>query len=400
MSTHEREVIVVVAGYEWILTSPSTLSSIEMLVESGYEVRLLARPQINQYGEIGVSYSGVKMFFYPWWDQSWNVNFQNIIFTLWVFFTALRQQTRFLLAFDPDALIPCALLATLTQAHLIYFSLEIATWPSPPLLPCNPVKAARRVLGFLSRTFWKWAECLGHRHAELTIVQDSARAFVLKQLNRLSVMEVVYVPPSLRTLCRFEAKPTYLQDKFNLRPDQIVLLTAGGIADYYRLCEVAHEAITWPEHWVLVIHGNLRLDDPYHVKLLGLCDGKKVISSRGFLPQAEFDLLVASAHVGLALYSNIGPNHFHIASGKLMQYLRCGLPVVATNFPNLVDIVEQYDCGRCVKDEGEIIRVTQEILNDYKRLSDTAQTVYEDYFQFDQHFMKVVERINVWCSHI
>jgi len=396
MSPTPRKRVLVVAGFEWIYVSPSTISAVEMLAELGYEVHLLARRQTRRIDKEILNHPLINTSFYPWDDQAWHINLQNGAFTLWVLLAGLRHRSQVLLAIDAEALIPCAILSLVTRAPLIYFSLEITTWTPYPVWQGNPLRALKRMLGAVSRNFWKWAESVAHRRTRLTIIQDPSRARVLQEVNRLSKMKVIYVSPSLRTTYHYEAKPRYLQDKFNLCPDQIVLLSAGGVADYYRLHELAQAAYTWPEHWTLIIHGNFRDSDPYHLELLRLCDGDKVIASRGILPQEEFDAMVASAHVGLAFYSNTGPNHFHIASGKVMQYLRCGLPVVTNDFPNLKEIVERYNCGRCVKDEREISFKAQEILGDYKHYSETAQTVFEKHFRFDHFFDKVIECIDHW----
>ena len=391
--------IAVVAGYGWIFKSPSTISAVMMLAEHGYHVDLLARRQSNSFPGTGIRHPGVRTYFCPWDDSGRNINLQNLLFTVWVVVTCFRLRPQLALAIDPQALIACSPFAALTRRPVIYFSLEIATWYPYPSLAGNPLRWwIRRTLGTLSRNAWKWAECLSHKRAVFTIIQDPNRAQALRQENRLQKMEVVYVPPSLTTSYHAETKPQYLQQKFRLRPDQIILLNAGGIHYYYLLHELAREAYTWPENWVFIIHGPFREDDPYHVELLRLCDGHKVIPSRDVLPQDRFDALVASAHIGLAFYKDIGPNHFHITSGKLMQYLRCGLPVVTVDFPNLKDIVERYGCGICVKDEKEVATAVGEILEDYQRYSHAAKTAFDEHFRFDRHFVKVIEKMDEYLG--
>ena len=51
--------IAVVAGYEWIFVSPSTISAVEMLAEHGYEVDLLARQQSNRFPGTGILHPDV-----------------------------------------------------------------------------------------------------------------------------------------------------------------------------------------------------------------------------------------------------------------------------------------------------------------------------------------------------
>ncbi len=120
--------IAVVAGYEWIFVSPSTIGAVEMLAEHGYHVDLLARQQLDWFPGSGIQHPDVKTYFYPWDDTKWNTNLQNLIFTVWVLVTCVRLKPQLFLAIDPEALIACSPFAALTQRPVIYFSLEIATW--------------------------------------------------------------------------------------------------------------------------------------------------------------------------------------------------------------------------------------------------------------------------------
>jgi glycosyltransferase involved in cell wall biosynthesis len=206
-------------------------------------------------------------------------------------------------------------------------------------------------------------------------------------------MPLVYVPPSLRGSYKPESRPDYLARKFNLGPGQTIVLSAGGIADYYLVEELAQEAREWPAEWTLVIHGPFRVEDPYHARVLRHCDGKKVIASRRMLGQAELDAMVASAHVGLALYKDVSPNQFHITSGKLMQYLRCGVPVVATDFPNLKEVVEKHGCGLCVRDPSELLQAILSLMAEYPAFRTRAARIFDEQFRFDIHFGKVLQRM-------
>ena len=390
--------IAVVAGYEWIFVSPSAISAVEMLAEHGYEVDLLARQQTKHFPGTGIDHPGVNTYFYPWNDQKWDLNLQNLTFALWVLGICFRRRPQLCLVMDAEALIAGSVFAALTKTPVIYWSLEIYTWSPYPSLAGNPLRFIWRTYRAMCWNTWKRAECIGHKRALLTIIQEPNRAQALMRENRLKKMEVVYVPPSLRTSYNCETKPQYLQEKFKLRPDQVVLLNAGSIANYYLLHELAREAYTWPENWVFVIHGPFLEGYPYEAELLRLCDGRKVIRSRDVLPQDQFDALVASAHIGLAFFKNLGPNYFHITSGKLMQYLRCGLPAVTVDFPNLKDIVERYGCGICVRDEKEVAAAVEEILKDYQRYSHAAKTAFDEHFRFDRHFVKVIEKIDEYLG--
>jgi glycosyltransferase involved in cell wall biosynthesis len=69
----------------------------------------------------------------------------------------------------------------------------------------------------------------------------------------------------------------------------------------------------------------------------------------GFQPLETLYGHMSSADLGLVLlqpvpaYSYAGEN-----TNKLFEYMFCGLPVIASNFPNLRQIIEDTRCGLCV----------------------------------------------------
>lgn len=68
----------------------------------------------------------------------------------------------------------------------------------------------------------------------------------------------------------------------------------------------------------------------------------------------ELDSLVASADVGIALYSEkeLGyrATYMGLAAGKIGNYLKCGVPIIATKLLSL-SYIETYQCGILVEKE-------------------------------------------------
>jgi len=366
-----------------------------MLLEHGYEVELLAYRQASYLPPLPLQDTRLAVHFLPWDERAWSDHRRHAAFSAWVSLRCLCKRPDLLLAIDPEAAIASYPFAVLSRTSVVYFSLELKGWHPYPQFRGSPLRWGRQFLGALARNAYKRIECAAHRRAALTIIQDPNRAAVLQADNRLKVMPLVHVPPSLRTSFKPCRKPEYLAQKFRLSPEQVIILTAGGIADYYWVEEVARAGRDWPDHWVLVIHGPFRSGESYHDRVLRQCDGRKVIASTGMLEQAEFDAMVASAHIGLALYKDVGPNHFHITSGKVMQYLRCGVPVVATGFPNLREVVEKNRCGVCVSDPSGLSEAISSLWADYSTFRESAWRTFDEQFRFDIHFEKVLQRMDL-----
>ncbi len=77
----------------------------------------------------------------------------------------------------------------------------------------------------------------------------------------------------------------------------------------------------------------------------------------GYLPPPEAWQRIASCRVGLAL---LAPKANLVDSypTKLFEYMALGIPVVASDFPLYREVIEQWDCGRCVApgDAREVAR--------------------------------------------
>jgi glycosyltransferase involved in cell wall biosynthesis len=72
----------------------------------------------------------------------------------------------------------------------------------------------------------------------------------------------------------------------------------------------------------------------------------------GMVPSSELDEWAASAHVGLQVQRNVGLNSYYCAPIKIHQYFAVGLPVLAPNFPGMIDLVEKQGLGLCADPES------------------------------------------------
>lgn len=103
-------------------------------------------------------------------------------------------------------------------------------------------------------------------------------------------------------------------------------------------------------------------------------------------PRRLLEEVVSSADVGLAWYAPEGKNIelIGLSSGKLAQYLKCGLPVIV-NEP-LAWLVSRYNFGICVHSPREIERALQTVLANRAEFSRNALRCFDEQFALDRYF--------------
>ena len=281
---------------------------------------------------------------------------------------------------EPEGLLGAVAAGTVFGIPVLYWSLERR------LSHKSLVHAMGRIDAVIER--------ICARFPVSTLIQDHARARLLQKQTGIPFHRTLLVPVSVRG--RRPTKTDYLRERFGIPSEKRILLFAGGIAWWSRCVELACAAHSWPEDWVLVLHRSPAPIDPSYLEnLLQYSKAGRVILSLESVPLEHLDRLVASADVGIALYRDIDPNLRYIAaaSGKLAQYLKCALPVITSDFGGLRDVVDGFQCGRCVRAESEIAEAASEIFERYGKMSINAEKCFTERYFFDAHFEKVLRRI-------
>jgi glycosyltransferase involved in cell wall biosynthesis len=304
---------------------------------------------------------------------------------------------RCLFGIDAEGLMAATLAGNKLGVPVIYYSLEIELAGGEWRLFFKALRQRHSPILVLLRRFLKnrlnawfkkpW-ERRAHRQASLTIALDEERGQALLRDNRQTHAKMLIVPTSPIGL-RHIPDRQYLRRKYNLAADRKLLLQIGGISDVARTLELAKSVKDWPEEWTLILHG-FTSDEHYLSQVRALADGNRIILSTDLVPYNVLDDLVSSADLGLALYKAIDLNYLHMASGKLLHYLKCGLPVIATDFPNLRHIFEDNQCGICISDETEIVSAARRIFSDHDYWSANAQRCFDEEFEFTRSFQAVL----------
>ncbi|RCX32254.1 glycosyltransferase [Thioalbus denitrificans] len=229
----------------------------------------------------------------------------------------------------------------------------------------TPFAAILWMLGSRRRTIYHTQDFLGPgqhwlyeiteqfvaRRADVVICNEVNRARFMASLYRLPKMPEVVptaLPADWPVPARDESLRRGLLSRLGMEElSGARLVIAGGPYGVDRMSPESLRALAQlPDNFALVFTG---MDDSSRRAQLEADPGYPAVCGRVLcLERLPFDYLLrvyAACDIGLLLYPNSGIGHFYQCPGRLTEYLRCGLPVVAANYPGLDLLVRRHDIG-------------------------------------------------------
>ena len=151
------------------------------------------------------------------------------------------------------------------------------------------------------------------------------------------------------------------RQKHNLPSEMKILIYQGVLLEGRGIVPVLN-AMTKIPRAVLIILG----DGQQKINFQKLAEELKVadrVYFEGTISQKELINYTAGGDIGLSLIENISVSYYHALPNKMFEYIMAGLPVLASDLPQMKKIIETYQVGECIKIENEDIIVTT--LNDW-----------------------------------
>jgi glycosyltransferase involved in cell wall biosynthesis len=252
-------------------------------------------------------------------------------------------------AHDVNTLPTAWLAAKLSRSKLIYDAHEIST-------SREGYKSLRKVVGFVEKRLMP--------SANGTITTTDARA---KYFARAYGVER---PLVLQNRPRLVESPrsNKIRDELGLLEPWPIVLYQGGLQQGRGLEKLIRCAQHVPNCYFVLIGGG-RLTQP----LIELVQQLSIQHKVHFIPTvalAELPGYTASADIGVQPIENTCLNHYTTDSNKLFEYVIAGLPVVATDFPEIRKIVKNNAIGFLVpaNDEQALSETIVELLSDRELL--------------------------------
>lgn len=216
--------------------------------------------------------------------------------------------------------------------------------------------------------FWRWIEKTFIKSADVVITTgEMDSTYLEKEYNLQDAVVIRNLPPAKEIMESFNYR-----EKYNLRNNEIILLYQGVILPGRGL-NIIFNIMDQLLNCVLIILG----DGIYEEKCRQIVREKNLpdkVFFFGKVTQNELLKYTSGADIGLALIENLSLSYYYALPNKMFEYIYCGLPVIASNLPQMKAVIEKYNVGLCVnvEDSNEIKRVINMVASDdnyRKRLS-------------------------------
>lgn len=307
-----------------------------------------------------------------------------LIFYLKAFLIVARLKGEVFHSQDVYSLPVAYLGAKMSGARLIYDVHEY--YIGTPALSGRP----------LERTIWGAVERTFVRKADFVITVCDSIADVLRKRYGIPRPRVVRNLPRFRRAPRTDALRKWLGI-----PDEEPILVYQGVLQRGRGLFVAMEALRRLKRGVLVFLGDGVLRDEvrgYAVRA-GIEDR---IFLPGWVPLEKLPIYTASADMGLCMIEKLGYSYYVSLPNKLFQYMMAGIPVLASDFPEIGKVVREAGVGLLAdpSDPEDIAVKAQMLLEDkdlWEQCSKNAEKAAEVY-NWEREKGRLVEVYQVACK--
>ena len=236
----------------------------------------------------------------------------------------LIKKVNWIVSVDLDTLPACIIAGKIKRVPVVMDSHEY--FPEIPELQHRP---------FVKKT-WLWLEGKFIRHIHAGITVSPGLVEIYKDKYNLNFHLVRNVPLKKKVVQEINIKVTnpvvYYQGALNLGRGLESSIRAMEFLPGYRFVIVGDGDIS---NELRALSTELNLNDR--------------ITFVGKVPFEALQSYIRNADVGLCLLENIGLNYYHSLPNRIFDYPMAGLPILATSFPDISQIVTEYETGLLIK---------------------------------------------------
>jgi glycosyltransferase involved in cell wall biosynthesis len=309
------------------------------LKQNGYEVKLVGRELLNSK-PIERPYPTERMclLFY-------RTFFFYAEFNIRLFFYLLFDKTDIYLSNDTDTLLANYLASVFRRKPLVFDAHEI--FPETP-------EVTDRTL--VKRT-WTLIEDLIFPRLKNSYTVCESIAKYYNEKYKINMQVVRNIPPKKAKKLRLASQASPI----NVKGKKVILYQ--GAVNRGRGIEWMIDAMPLLNNYVFYVvgDGDVLKKLKEKVKRMDLSD--KVIFT-GKIPFENISAYTAKADIGINLLENWGLSYYYSLPNRIFDYIREGVPVLASDFPEIRKIIKRYDTGILINNFDQ-----HHIVSAIKRLS-------------------------------
>jgi len=262
--------------------------------------------------------------------------FKYIEWMLKVFFRFRKEQVKFVNCHNLAALPIGMLFKLFRGTKVVYDAHELETER------CGWGKARRALAKILERL-------LIYRTDLIFVVSESIGKWYVNRY-KLNNLHVVYNYPRVDGQAP-AGSPTILREKFGLRNDECLFIYQGvlGGGRYIDLILDVFSNIDKSKHIVFMGYGE------WEDKVKAVVQKFPNMHFHPAVKPTEVLGYTRSADVGLSLIENTCLSYYTTLANKVVEYIVAGVPIITTNFPEPMKIINAYNCGWAVEAEKQVI---------------------------------------------
>lgn len=191
--------------------------------------------------------------------------------------------------------------------------------------------------------FWILVENISIKKCSGIITVNDSIARILNDKFKTKDINVIFNFPSLL----LNKNAINIIDKIPVDPSRKILLYQGGL-QAGRGITILLEIIPFLEECFLLF--------------LGMGNLKKIIKSHSLynkriflienIPASEILRYTSNGYLGMSLIENLGKSYYLSLPNKIFEYCHAGVPVIASNFPEIRKFIEKYNIGEVVDPEN------------------------------------------------
>jgi len=312
---------VLIAVISDMATDMRVQKQARLLVEMGCDVTVIGRWKPNV---IPLSIPGARI-------KRIRVPFKKgpgmyLVFNLLLFVHLLFRPFALCVSCDLDTLVPCYIISRLRRKKLVYDAHEYFTGQFG--------LAGRRFKYKIWKTAEKW---ILPELSHMITVSDSIAELYHSEYG-VEPLVIRNIAPPVTHLASHD------RIALGARPGELLVIFQGSGINEGRGAEELVSAMSLVEGVKLVIIGSGDIIDRVHRQACEKGNEDNIVFLER-MPWEEMMRYTMCCDAGLSLDADNCTNHRYSLPNKLFDYLAAGIPVIASDLPEVAAVIKKYDCG-------------------------------------------------------